>query len=83
MGEGATVIGEAQLREMMDRLAVLHDQHAELSEKIMTTISEGGNRNPREELQRRRQQCWSEIEQILEHGGEQFQHARLDSVTAM
>jgi hypothetical protein len=83
MGGEATVIGEAQLREMMGRLSVLHDQHAELSEKIMTTISEGEDRNTREDLHRRRQQCWSEIEQTLDHGGEQLQHARLDSVTAM
>jgi hypothetical protein len=56
MGEGATVIGEAQLRERMDRLSVLHDQNADLWEKIMTIISEGGDPKTREELHRRRQQ---------------------------
>jgi hypothetical protein len=46
---------------MVDRLSDLHDQHAELSEKIMTIISEGGDGNTRDELHHRRQQCWSEI----------------------
>jgi hypothetical protein len=32
---------------------------------------------------RRQQQCWNEIEQVLDHGGKQLQHARLDGVTAV
>jgi hypothetical protein len=39
---GEAVIDEGQLREIVNRLSILHDHHADLSEEIMAIISEGG-----------------------------------------
>jgi hypothetical protein len=52
-GGQATVMGETQLREMVDRLSVYHDRHADLSEESRAIISEGGGPNTREESRRR------------------------------
>jgi hypothetical protein len=48
-GEEATAASEGPLREMMERLSVLHDQRADLSEDIMATISEGRAPNAHED----------------------------------